>query len=253
MISEPELTGGDGDGGAEVISDSGPARWRAGGAGWVWGVGGVVLASAVWAGGVRWWDGHRDGRPDLHGYALSDGPRDSPCVGGALAPVARAIGATNTGVMAPTQVSQGEAVDRSRCTMDAYAPGALGELDRFEIAVAIDLHKSTDPGPEFEDGVALDSRDLSPVAEHPVYGLGDSAVLQVLGEQSRQLLVRHGGAVFSLTVTGFANSPVSSISEDTRGALHGGPRTGAADPARWEPAMVDAMRQVMKGQQKGGR
>lgn len=252
MISEPELTGGAGEGGAEVIGDDsrGPVRRGAGRAGWAWGAGGVLLASAVWAGGVRWWDAHRDGGPDLHGYALSDGPRDSPCVGGALAPVARAIGATSTGVMAPTQVSRGKAVDRARCTMDAYVPDALGELVRFEVAVAIDLHKYADPRPEFEDGIALDARDLSPVAEHPVYGLGDVAVLQVLGEQSRQLLVLDGGAVFSLTVTGFADSPVS---EDTRGALHGGTRTGASDPARWEPAMVSAMRGVMAGQRRSGR
>jgi hypothetical protein len=254
VITEPELAGGadDDGGGAEVIGDDGrgAVRWGAGGAGWVWGVGGMLLASAVWAGGVRWWDAHRDGGPDLHGYALSDGPRDSPCVGGALAPLARAIGATNTGVMAPTQVSRGEAVDRARCTMDAYVPDALGELARFEVVVAIDLHKYTDPRPEFEDGIALDSRDLSPVAEHPVDGLGDLAVLQVLGEQSRQLLVLDGGAVFSLTVTGFADSPVS---EDTRGALHGGTRTGASDPARWESAMVAAMREVMKGQQRTSR
>lgn len=247
MISEPELTGGAGEGRGEVLGDGGR---RAGRAGWVWGVGGVVVASVVWGGGVRWWDGRHDGRPDLRGYAVGDGVRDSPCVGGALGPVVRAIGATSTGVMSPNQVSHGEAVDRSRCTLDAYVPNALGELDRYEVSVAVDLHKATDPRPEFEDGMELDAADLSPVAAHTVAGLGDLAVLQVRGEQTQELRVLDGGAVFSLTVTGFADSPVS---EDSRGALHGGPRTGASDPAGWESAMVGAMRDVMKGQQKPRR
>lgn len=249
MISEPELTGGPDGGEVEVIGDDGrdPARWRPGGAAWVWGIGGVLLASAVWAGGVRWWDAHRDVRPDLRGYVLGDGPRDSPCMGGTLAPLTGALGATSTGVMSPTQVSHGKAVDRSRCTLDAYAPGAGEGLNRYEVLVTIDLHKSTDPRPEFEDDITVDAQDLSPVAVHQVTGLGDEAVVQVLGQHSSQVRVLDGGAVFTLTLTGFTDSPVS---DDTLGALHGGPRTAVPDATRYERALVGAMRNVMKGQQK---
>ncbi|SHL25378.1 hypothetical protein [Actinacidiphila paucisporea] len=250
MISEPELTGGPDDGGAEVISDADrPPRW--GGARvrrpWVWGIGGVLVASAVWAGGLRAWAVQHDGRPDLHGYVLGD----SPCAGSTLSPLTSALHATDTASVSPAAARLGPAIDQIRCTLSAAVPGGGGGTDRFEVFVTIDLHKRTDPRAEFEDQAQVDGSDLTPVKSvRAVTGLGDEAVAQTLSRQSEELKVLHGGAVFTLTLTGYSTDYVS---DDTLGALHGGPDHVASDVGRFEPALVDAMRNVMKGQQKNRR
>ncbi|WP_329177507.1 hypothetical protein [Streptomyces sp. NBC_01477] len=246
------MTGGPDQGGAEVISDADRApRWGGalGGARrpWVWGVGGVVLASALWAGGLRLWSAHHNGRPDLHGYVLGD----SPCGGSTLAPLTRALRAADSAAVSPAAARLGPALDQIRCTLSVGAPDSGGGMDRYEIFVTIDLHKRTDPRPEFDDQLRIDGTDLTPVeSAHRVAGLGDEAVAQTLSRQSEELKVLHGGAVFTLTLTGYATD---YISEDTFGALHGGPRQVASDVGRFESALVDAMRNVMKGQQKPQR
>lgn len=250
MISEPELTGGPGEEPAEVIADP-AAGALSGGPGrrpWVWAVGGAVVASALWGAGLRLWDAQHGGGPDLHGYVLGD----SPCAGGTLGPLTSALHATDTAVIAPTAARLGKALDQARCTLEIYAPDPqTGSLDRFQVSVAIDLHKRTDPRREFEDQAGLDPQSLTPaVAVREVAGLGDEAVAQTVSRQREELHVLHGGAVFSLTLTGYV---AGAVSEDTLGALHGGPRTAASDVARFEPAMVGAMRNVMKGQQKTAR
>ncbi|MFI0937197.1 hypothetical protein [Streptomyces sp. NPDC021020] len=246
MITEPELIGGGDDGPGEVIGGGEDAP--ASGVGrrvWVWGVCGALVASAVWGVGVRVWQARHDGRPDLHGYALGD----SPCTSGTMKPLLTALGATETAVVTPTDAHLGKAVDTARCTMELYAPDGSGGVDLFQLAVTVDLHKRTDPRGEFEDLAGVDPQTLAPADEvHRVPGLGDEAVAQATG-RSEELQVLHGGAVFTLTLTGYA---AGAVSEDTRGALHGGPRTAASDVGRFEPALVGAMRNVMKGQQTSG-
>lgn len=250
MISEPELTGGVDGEPAEVI---GGGEWEAGAApgvrgrrAWVWAACGALAASAVWGVGVRVWQEWHDGRPDLHGYAL----RDSPCTSGTLEPLTSALGAKESAVVTPTDAHLGKAVDTARCTMELYAPDGSGGVDLFQVTVTVDLHKHTDPRGEFEDLAGIDPRTLAPAADvHRVAGLGDEAVAQTT-DRSTELRVLHGGAVFTLTLTGYAPG---SVSEDTRGALHGGPRTASSDIGRFEPALVGAMRNVMKGQQASAR
>ncbi|MFG1805085.1 hypothetical protein [Streptomyces sp. NPDC049040] len=248
MISEPELTGGPDAGGAEVISDADrKPRWGGMRRPWVWGVGGVVLASAVWAGGVRAWAAHHDGPPDLHGYLLGD----SPCAGTTLEPLTRALRAVDVAAVSPAAARLGPALDQIRCTLSVNAPDGEGGMGYFQIFVTIDLHKRTDPRAEFEDQARVDSADLTPVKSvRRVAGLGDEAFAQTLSRQSEELKVLHGGAVFTLTLTGYSGDHVS---EDTLGALHGGPRQVASDVGRFESELVDAMRNVMKGQQKTRR
>lgn len=248
MISEPEMTGGPDEGGAEVISDADrPPRWGGARRPWAWGVAGVLLASAVWAGGLRAWSVAHDGPPDLHGYVLGD----SPCAGGTLAPLTSALRAADSAAVSPAAARLGPALDQIRCTLSVGAPDGEGDMDRYEIFVTIDLHKRTDPRAEFEDQARVDGADLTPVESvRRVTGLGDEAVAQTLTRQSEELKVLHGGAVFTLTLTGYS---ADYVSEDTLGALHGGPRHLASDVGRFESALVDAMRNVMKGQQKSRR
>lgn len=253
MISEPELTGGPEEPPlAEVIGDPGseprPAAARGG---WgrrplVWGLGGVVLASAVWAGGVRAYERHRGGGPDMHGYVLAD----SPCAGRTLAPLTTALHVTDAQSVSPAAVHLGHALDQIRCTVSAAAPAAEGDTGtaRYELFVGVDLHKATDPRPDFDDQRGLDTTDLAPVdSVTAVPGLGDEAYLLTISAQTQELRVLHGGAVFTLTVTGY-NSGALTVSPDDLNALHGGDGGSAADMTRLQPALIGSMRDVMAGQ-----
>lgn len=243
MISEPELTGGPDEGGAEVISDADRApRWGGGRRPWAWGVGGVLLASAVWAGGLRAWSAEHGGPPDLHGYVLGD----SPCAGSTLAPLTRALHASYSTAVTPAAARLGPVLDQIRCSLSVGAPDGAGGTASYDVFVTIDLHKRTDPRAEFEDQAQIDGSDLTPVKSvRKVTGLGDEAVAQTLSRLSEELKVLHGGAVFTLTLTGYTTEWVS---DDTLGALHGGPRHVPSDIGRFEPALVEAMRNVMEAQ-----
>jgi hypothetical protein len=212
---------------------------------WLWGITGALLASAAWGAGFSFYDEHDGGPPDLHGYALGE----SPCAGTTLAKLTGAMGVTDSEPVSPSAVHLGEALDQIRCTLFASAPLPRGGTARYEVSVSIDLHKQTDPRAEFEDQQELDPADLDPVeATTTVPGLGDEAFLLTVSDQTRRLEVLHGGAVFVLTLTGYNKLPVS---DDTVSALHTG--DAAPDVGRFQPAMVEAMRTVMKAQERAGR
>lgn len=260
MISEPELTGGSEEPEPDVISDADREPNRAARAGasvgvgagagtglrdrrlWAWGLGGVLLASAVWAGGLRAYDAHHNGRPDMHGYVLGD----SPCAGATLKPLTDALGVTDAQTVSPAAAHLGPALDQIRCTLSATAPIRQGGTASYEAFVTIDLHKRTDPHAEFEDQRGLDSANLAPAeSTRPVPDLGDEAYLLTISEQTQELKVRHGGAVFTLTLTGYNTF---TVSDDTVNALHGA-NLPSSDIGQFRPALVEAMRKVMAAQQ----
>jgi hypothetical protein len=82
------------------------------------------------------------------------------------------------------------------------------------MTVTVDLHKKTDPADEFDarsradiavpggdEGLVFSYMDDHETTTHPA-GLGDRANLTT-GIYRQALSVRHGGAVFSLTLFGF--------------------------------------------------
>ncbi|SDM68581.1 hypothetical protein [Actinacidiphila guanduensis] len=251
MISEPEMTGGFDTPGPDVIAgsgdpedDPGPGRGRAGRRrALAWGAAGAVLASAVWAGALRAYGHYHHGGPDLHGYVLGD----SPCAGTTLAPLTTALGATDVSSVSPATARLGHALDQLRCTLAVSAPSRPAGTARYEIFVTVDLHRTTDPRAEFDDQRGLDSDTLTPAAAtRPVPGLGDEAYLLTLGAQSEELKVRHGGAVFTLTLTGYnALSTAPGAPAVPRGAA-----TAPADFDGYQDALVRAMRKVMAGQHR---
>lgn len=228
--------------GGERSRGGGPFGRRA----WLWGIGGALLASAAWAAGLQFHEKHEaTGHPDLHGYALGE----SPCAGATLTRLTGAMGVTDSEPVSPSAVHLGEALDQIRCTLFASAPLPSGGTARYEVSVSIDLHKETDPRVEFEDQQEVNPADLDPVeATTTVPALGDEAFLQTVSDQTRRLEVLHGGAVFALTLTGYNKLPVS---DDTVSALHSD--DAAPDVGRFQPAMVEAMRTVMKTQKREGR
>ncbi|MEU6852906.1 hypothetical protein ABZ901_23635 [Actinacidiphila alni] len=245
MISEPELTGGlDEPAPADIVTDDDPAPRRSPFAAlnrrvWAAGLGGVLIASAVWAGALYAAGPRRAGAPDMHGYVL----HGSPCAALTLKPLTDALKATDTQTVSPAVVHLGPALDQIRCTIETTSPIPLrGGTARYEVVVSIDLHKATDPAAEFEDQRDLDTSDLVPVTTtESVPDLGDKAYLLTIDSGSQQLKVLHGGAVFTITLTGYDYLATSVNGQQ-------GDSGSTTDLRVYQPALIATVRNVMKGQ-----
>ncbi|MFG3406077.1 hypothetical protein [Streptomyces sp. NPDC048142] len=203
MISEPEMVGEFEPGEpAEAVSgfDRKPAAGRRYGAGLLWAAAGALVASAVWAAAVFGY-GFGEGKPDLRGYRLGE----KPCVAMQLKALSGSVGKAES---EPTELSgrvEHPAIDRVDCAV-SLAPFEVSEEERGDgwsvqvsVSMRVELHKETDPGPEFE---AL-STEADPfgneVAEvEGIPGLGDSAYLVTRDDQSSLVAVRDGGVVMTL-------------------------------------------------------
>ncbi|MEE4545014.1 hypothetical protein V2S66_23985 [Streptomyces sp. V4-01] len=256
MITEPEMS--DGQGGelpAGVPGEPGAAAVVAGGRTappWLWAVGGVVVASAVWAAVLH---GSGATGPDLHGYRLAG----NPCDGGTLSPLKDALGARGFAVSDAT-VSRAPAVDKLSCVLSADVPAGGGWMTGYTVSVSVELHKRTDPRAEFEDAgrarvsslpgsAAQDGSGLVTVATtdylsaadvHPVEGVGDEAYLLEPRASDQTLDVLHGGAVLTLQVSGYSrwNGPGES-------PLDTGGEPPEPDLTGLRPALTTAMRHLM--------
>ena len=186
MISEPELVGDEHYGAAElpgpragtedvVTAEDGPAAPRPPRPAWLWALGGAVVASAVWAGGLLWYGSKA---PDPGGYrATSDLCKDAE-----LKAVSSALGKREGEGYA--WGNKHESVDDAGCSTDMRPIGyevptdedgnELGSIP--SVTVGYTLHKKTDPGPEFEGTVA---------ARHNYFGATTKLTrIDDLGEQA---------------------------------------------------------------------
>ncbi|MCX4709146.1 hypothetical protein [Streptomyces griseus] len=214
MISEPELVGEDGPGAPpDVVSgfDREPATGRRRGSGLLWGVGGALVASVVWAAVVFAYGIGGDRKPDLHGYRVES---DS-CAAIELKALAEVVGATEA-EPAATELDGIEhpALHRIRCTViltpaDAAAQGGEDGAKwstTYQASVTAELHKETDPRPEFEASSTLTEIDGIAVAQvERVPDLGDLAHLLVMEDNVMQLKMVEGGAVVTLALTAWTN------------------------------------------------
>lgn len=245
MITEPEISGEYGEGAAlDVLSDTdsapGTRFWPGSGLGrglgkpWAQALLGVVAASVVWAGGLYAFHPGAD-PPDLHGYQVGE----SPCSGRTLQPLTEAIGDRAPGAT-PAGLVRGAALDRAQCMFNARSPAADGWSAAYSGRITVDLHKKAAPGGEFEDGRRLYDDSLQPAGHlRTVPGLGDRAYLLTVSDRTRELKVLHGGAVFTLTLSGYLTAA------DTDGSPAGRSTQPALDLGRLQPAMIATVRQVM--------
>ncbi|MEU3057838.1 hypothetical protein [Streptomyces griseus] len=224
MISEPELVGEDGPGSSpDVVSgfDRVPAAGRRRGQGVLWGVGGALVASVVWATAVFAYGIGGDRKPDLHGYRVES---DS-CAAVELTALAEVVGATEP-EPATTELDGIEhpALHRIRCTViltpsDAAAQGGEDEAKwttTYQASVTAELHKETDPRPEFEASSTLTEVDGVAVAQvERVPDLGDLAHLLIMDDNVMQLKVVEGGAVVTLTLTAWTSFDADDGEEET--------------------------------------
>ncbi|NEB41723.1 hypothetical protein [Streptomyces sp. SID14515] len=203
MISEPEIVGEyEADAPAEVVSgfDRKPAAGRRRGQGLLWGLGGALVASVVWAAAVFAY-GFGDGKPDVRGYGLGE----QPCAAMKLKALSGSVGKVEHEPTEQPGRVEHPAVDRVDCAV-SLAPFEVSGKKRADrgsaqmsVTMRVELHKEADPGPEFEAlSTKLDLFGNEVAKVEGIVGLGDSAYLVTLDDGSSQVSVRDGGAVITI-------------------------------------------------------
>ncbi|MFE2182782.1 hypothetical protein [Streptomyces sp. NPDC059455] len=152
-----------------------------GGKGWLWGLGGVVVASAVWA-GVLFATGGFDGseaEADLAGYRYTTnlcGSTDSHAFEASGYEQKDESGSTSN---PQHSSSENPALDSMTCNIDFEPSGAsTSDYSSVWLYTTASLHKKTDPGPEFEAQYrAYEDQKTSTYSYQvsPVRGLGEEA------------------------------------------------------------------------------
>ncbi|MBT2478059.1 hypothetical protein [Streptomyces sp. ISL-94] len=205
MITEPELDGeGEPQRPAEVAepgAGAGPST-RPPARPWLWALGGAVLASAVWVGALAAQN------------RFTTGPRidyrhsEELCKEAPLTTLGSLAGGFEKGRQ---RHGEGPALDWSSCT---YEPMRTERRAGYYGRVQVDLHKKTDPGPEFgaQPGLSL-FMDVVPGEAEQVPGLGERALISGHAMEPR-LQVLDGGAVFTLTVQWFGQDGDAEADED---------------------------------------
>lgn len=254
MISEPELVGEDGPGSSrDVVSGFDPEQGAAGGgrrrSGAVWAVAGALVASAVWASAVFGYGIGRDGKPDPRGYRVES---DS-CTAMRLPALTEVLGEQVSEPATELDGIEHPALHRIRCTVafrtrdtPVGENGTRGSVE-FGVSLTAELHKETDPRPEFEASSTLTEIDGSVVERvERVPDLGDQAYLLTLEAGGLRLNVVEGGAVVRLALTGWTFTEDDSDDEN-------GPPDDTAEPdvLAYRAELINDMREVMKALKAG--
>ncbi|GAA2480507.1 hypothetical protein [Streptomyces gobitricini] len=208
MISEPELVRGDGDapippphgtppygGPAPVESPADPdGEQRSSPRPWLWAVGGALVASALWAGGLY---AYQAMGPDLGGYRASE----DLCEEAKLSALSAAYGERGEGTLDVQQSH--EALDQAQCSV------AFGtDESPYSADFSYVLHKKTDPGPEFEPAETAGAWDQW--KWEPVAGLGERAFFAQDDQGFAGLKVLDGQAVLTLFLSAQVDYDVES-------------------------------------------
>ncbi|MFF2232842.1 hypothetical protein [Streptomyces anulatus] len=218
MITEPELVGEPGpEEPADVVSGFDPGQGPAAGGrrrgqGLLWAAAGAVVASAVWATAVFAYGIGGDRKPDPRGYRVES---DS-CAAVELKALARAVGEPAAEPSTELDGIEHPALRRIRCTVDftvaaVRAPDgaeASGWSTGYQASLTAELHKETDPRPEFEASSTLtEIDDVGVDRVERVPDLGDLAYLLIMEDESMRVQVVEGGAVVTLTLSSWMSPP----------------------------------------------
>ncbi|WP_330332367.1 hypothetical protein OHS33_23430 [Streptomyces sp. NBC_00536] len=222
----------------EPPTEAAPGRERGGGGPWggrwLWALGGAVLASALWAGGL-YALGDRLAEPPM-AYRLPEKLCDS-MKGTALT---AALGDLRKD--APTSMnSEHPALDWGMCSLSTAPPndGSGNKVGSFNVWATVQLHKKTDPAAEFDVENPWERGGFT-ADRASVPDLGERAVMTPASDaQGPELKVLDGGAVFSLLVSPFGGGDPMRP-----------PGTGRVDYAPIEAAMIADMRALMAAVKK---
>ncbi|MFE5511209.1 hypothetical protein ACFQ9J_11430 [Streptomyces sp. NPDC056529] len=186
MISEPELVGGGGFERPEVLTEAPPPRPPRPPSArrpWLWALGGAVVASAVWGGGLYAYEVRKPPGPDLGGYKEAG----DLCAEAKLEALAGALGKRVQAGDGP--VMDEPAVHHRSCSL------AFGSLETgYQANVSYTLHKVTDPGPEF--GAWGKYHELGT----PIDGVGEKALFDERGDEGGELKVLDGQVEIELSL-----------------------------------------------------
>ncbi|MFF9573660.1 hypothetical protein ACF1BA_00400 [Streptomyces rubiginosohelvolus] len=255
MISEPELVGEDEPGSsADVVSgfdaEQGPAGGRQRWHGALWGVAGALTASAVWAAALFGYGIGGDGKPDSRGYRVES---DS-CAAMELKELARALGGSDSEPATELDGIEHPALHRIRCTVD-FKELDLGEgrgedgsgwTMGYQASLTAELHKETDPRPEFEASSTLTEIEGSGVERvERVPDLGDRAYLVIMDDNSMRLNVVEGGAVMRLALSAWMSYNEGDGAEEMPDAPE------EPEMLAYQGHLINDMRDVMKALKTG--
>ncbi|WP_432115037.1 hypothetical protein [Streptomyces sp. S1] len=183
MISEPELVGGGGFERPEVLTEAPPPRPPRAHRPWLWALGGAVLASAVWGGGLYAYERGEPAGPDLAGYKEVD----DLCEVVRFEALAEALGKQRESGSSP--VMKEPAISETSCSV-AFGPQEGGR----SVDITYTLHKVVDPGPEFE------ARAQQSGLLVKVDGIGEQAFFDDMEEEGGRLRVLDGPAEFQVDI-----------------------------------------------------
>ncbi|MFJ7588800.1 hypothetical protein ACIQZO_15750 [Streptomyces sp. NPDC097617] len=191
-----------------------------------WALGGAVVASAVWAGGLYALEGP-SAEPEISYRASKNLCEDFR---------AQALGAITGDMKRPVNhESDHPAVHSARCVLENA--GKDGVATDFVVDVRVDLHKKTDPSAEFEVPPARNIAYAGAGRTTGVPDLGERAVMTVLpGETWLVLKALDGGAVFTVEVA-------AGTFEENKGRP-------ATDADAVQAAMIEDMRELMAALRK---
>lgn len=192
-----------------------PGGGRRGGAGRavLWAVVGAVVASAAWAGGVLLLRDDSSDKADLRGYTV----HNDLC---AIADLSAFDPEYSKGDDSPTKyTTTGDALDDMSCS-EGLERSDSTYADAY-VYVEVQLHKKTDPAPEFADTwLGYEQRTGDSYVVTPVSGFGDEAYLvtqdtisSYSGDRYVTLAVRDGWMTYSLNWNEFGSS--SSLDSDS--------------------------------------
>ncbi|MFF0472550.1 hypothetical protein [Streptomyces sp. NPDC004284] len=192
MISEPELVGGVEFDAPEVLTDAPPPRPPRAPRPWLWALGGAVLASAVWGGGLYAYGQREDPGPDLGGYRTLK-EEGELCRTAKLKALGGILGRRSEDGHGPE--IDDPAVYEASCSMTFGGPNTGYSAD-----LTYTLHKVTDPEPEF-----------AARAEHaeittPIGGLGERALFDDVGGEGGELRVLDGQVEIQFRLYRYVNT-----------------------------------------------
>lgn len=246
MITEPEMAE-DPDlpqaaGSAEDVVGAEDGRRRAGRP-WPWMLGTAVATCAVGALVLHAVGYGQTRAPDLHGYhALS------PCVGDNLKPLIDAIHPRTAPGTSAADEESGPATEALQCSVQADGPDVAQWAGQYQVTATVELHKDADPKQEFAQRTRAHAGVVDPMTSKgtvqndssvPVRGLGDEAFLVSHDSWQTELVVRHGGAVFTLDLTAVFEFKGSSFPVDANGNIE------QPSMARFAPALEQSMGRIM--------
>ncbi|MFD3994088.1 hypothetical protein [Streptomyces sp. NPDC058583] len=184
MISEPELDGDTSYVTTEVLTEEQAPRPPRPRRPWLWALGGAVVASAVWGGGLYAYGQRAEPGVDLGGYK----PVENLCKVAELKALSGILGERSTDGDGP--MMDDPAVTQTSCPTN-FGPIGSG----YSAFVVYTLHRVTDPGPEFEARAKYFSLGT------PIDGLGEKAFFDDRGGEGGELRVLDGQVEIELSLS----------------------------------------------------